>query len=102
MDCTVATGDEPALVLARLPPSFAVQQGDRLKPGKLLRFVIEADGIQVSYYTLGWQWFIEHRIKAPWATHVCVGVSVGSRRVESTLASTTGHLIIRSRGTDTL
>lgn len=47
MDCTLATGDDPPLVLARLPPSFAQQQGERLKPGKLLRFIVEAAGIQV-------------------------------------------------------
>lgn len=52
MDCTLATGDAPPLVLARLPASFAQQQGDRLKPGKLLRFAVEAGGIQVRCWTL--------------------------------------------------
>ena len=47
IDRTVATGDEPPLVLARMPADFVDRMGPRLKPGKLLRFVVEEPGIQV-------------------------------------------------------
>ncbi len=48
MDCTLATGDEPPLVLAKLPTTFAEQHSSILRPGKLLRFAVEAEGIQVG------------------------------------------------------
>ena len=48
MDRTVATGDDPPAVLARMPADFVDSVGPRLKPGKLLRFVVEEPGIQVG------------------------------------------------------
>ena len=47
MDRTVATADDPPVVLARMPADFVDRMGPRLKPGKLLRFAIEEAGIQV-------------------------------------------------------
>ena len=47
MDRTVATGDEPPLVLACMPGSFVERMGLGLRPGKLLRFFVEEPGIQV-------------------------------------------------------
>jgi len=47
MDRTVATGDDPPLVLACMPGSFVERMGTGLRPGKLLRFFVEEPGIQV-------------------------------------------------------
>lgn len=45
MDCTVATHDDSPVVLGRMPDSFVRQLGDKLRPGKLLKFVVGPGGI---------------------------------------------------------
>lgn len=40
MDRTVATEDEPPVVLGQLPAEFAQAMGPRLTPGALVRFSI--------------------------------------------------------------
>ncbi|KAL4439876.1 hypothetical protein ABPG75_002877 [Micractinium tetrahymenae] len=45
MDSTVATHDDAPVVLGRMPESFVRQLGDKLRPGKLLKFVIGPGGI---------------------------------------------------------
>ncbi|GFR46702.1 hypothetical protein Agub_g8321 [Astrephomene gubernaculifera] len=44
-DRTVATEDEPPVVLGRLPEAFVAAMGDKLRPGRLLRFSIRQGGI---------------------------------------------------------
>ncbi|KXZ49130.1 hypothetical protein GPECTOR_23g59 [Gonium pectorale] len=44
-DRTVATEDEPPVVLGRLPEAFVAAMGDKLWPGRLLRFSIRQGGI---------------------------------------------------------
>ncbi|EFJ43250.1 hypothetical protein VOLCADRAFT_42782, partial [Volvox carteri f. nagariensis] len=44
-DRTVATEDDPPVVLGRLPEAFVAAMGDKLKPGRLLRFSIRQGGI---------------------------------------------------------
>ncbi|GLC63873.1 hypothetical protein PLESTF_000092700 [Pleodorina starrii] len=44
-DRTVATEDEPPVVLGRLPEAFVAAMGAKLKPGRLLRFSIRQGGI---------------------------------------------------------
>ncbi|PSC69269.1 snurportin-1 [Micractinium conductrix] len=45
MDATVATADDMPVVLGRMPPAFVAQLGDKLRPGKLLKFNIGPGGI---------------------------------------------------------
>ncbi|KAI7835612.1 hypothetical protein COHA_010489 [Chlorella ohadii] len=45
MDRTVATADDPPVVLGRMPDAFVQQLGDKLRPGKLLKFAIGPAGI---------------------------------------------------------
>lgn len=47
-DASVATSDEPPVVLGRLPAAFVQQMGAKLRPGMLLRFTIRDGGIQFS------------------------------------------------------
>ncbi|GIL69574.1 hypothetical protein Vretifemale_497 [Volvox reticuliferus] len=44
-DRTVATEDDPPVVLGKLPEAFSTAMGDKLKPGRLLRFSIREGGI---------------------------------------------------------
>ncbi|GIL48596.1 hypothetical protein Vafri_5078 [Volvox africanus] len=44
-DRTVATEDDPPVVLGKLPEAFSTAMGDKLKPGRLLRFSIRQGGI---------------------------------------------------------
>jgi len=46
MDHTVATSDDPPIVLGKLPESFVSQMGKKLKVGMPLRFSIRDGGIQ--------------------------------------------------------
>jgi snurportin-1 len=48
MDSTVATSDDPPIVLGKLPDAFVVQMGEKLRVGAPLRFSIRGEGIQVS------------------------------------------------------
>lgn len=46
-DATVATDDDPPVPLGRLPPDFVARMGAKLlRPGRLLRFSLGADGIR--------------------------------------------------------
>ncbi len=40
MDGTVATEDEPPVVLGQLPASFLQQMAKHLRPGRLLKFTL--------------------------------------------------------------
>ncbi|KAK9808700.1 hypothetical protein WJX72_002173 [[Myrmecia] bisecta] len=46
MDRTVATSDDPPVVLGRMPDAFVQSLGDKLRPGRLLRFSIREEGLQ--------------------------------------------------------
>jgi snurportin-1 len=45
MDATVATSDDPPVVLGRMPPAFVQQLGPRLRPGAMLRFALGDGGV---------------------------------------------------------
>ena len=85
MDRTVATGDDPPLVLACMPGSFVERMGLGLRPGKLLRFLIEEPGIQV---------------RRPAALVRSEGLSPCAKRVTSAMASTAAGLTASSLPAD--
>ena len=49
MDRTVATTDDPPIVLGKLPEPFVAKMGKKLKVGAPLRFSIRDGGIQVRH-----------------------------------------------------
>ncbi|DBA77616.1 TPA: hypothetical protein ACH3X1_009415 [Trebouxia sp. C0004] len=49
MDQTVATADSPPVVLGKMPQDFVQRMGSGLRPGKLLRFDIGPEGLQVQH-----------------------------------------------------
>jgi len=62
MDGTVATADDPPVVLGQLPSSFIQQMSQHLRPGRLLKFDIGEAGI---YFHEGQPYGADLRYKGP-------------------------------------